>query len=1015
MEDLEREEELVAKARREELVFETFLYFKQEIEKYEQDETIDKSDDDLTEAFINLLELLQVYEDFNYVLFNPIRQVGYTLNPRSLSDLYDDITSNIDQRSTSYENFMPLLSDYADFGNMVNVREIENKSDNEGSYFRYSHTTDNNLEKYQILKSTDSYEKFKEINKMHCLAYAVKQKSSSASNKIFIQRILSKENINSFKTKNLTKYLEDLDFSINIAKYDDNFTKIIWHKLYKTNLKTENVINIILFRRHFMINEPAKFNGKMRSLSYIMKYLLAKNLLTNHKYNFTRNLTTKAKLTKEIVEKEQKKHPEYVEKPDITKDIYVADFESIVSTEKHKPFMLGFSHINKDKTEIIQAKTKDDINRNTMLTKMFEYIIKNKTEDYVVIYFHNLKYDFALIKMNPFITIKNEISKNTTIYAVNLLYKNTKITLKDSYKIIPFPLAKFKPLFCLPEGKKQFEYYKIINEKNFNKELIKLSEVKNPDKDYIINKNYFRILKCYRDYLDYDVKTLREGIKKYRILMQEITKIDSLKYLTLPSLSKDLANKYGSFTDTYLQSGNTQLYINESVEGGRTTLPDFIHDLLEEPTITEQKIKTNKNKIYTESNIQDFDAVSLYASAMLETSFSKGKAELIEDFSDLSIYSQYIVTVDFKVNKKQQIPIISRKINNKRIWTNQDQKEITICKTKLEDAIQFNEITDIKYHRGIGWPKKNGVNDNFKKLIIHLFNERKKAKKENNIPKSNMIKLLLNSLYGKCLISQQTTKTKYIRDIETESKFNKYLSNNFNKIIKYERYIYPNTLKNKLFKVKTISTTVNNYNMCHFGSFILAQSKHNMNRVTDIANTLKINILYTDTDSLHIESKYISQLSKTYKEKYNKELIGSNLGQFHVDFEFKNNKNQENIHSRLFIGLGKKVYLDVLTNIHIKKHKNYQKINQYIENNNINPDIFHFTDKKEEYHIRFKGASQINIENYARKNNLSILDLYKKLYNGEEITLDLTDGRARFEFSNNEVKTRQKYIKKFSF
>ena len=71
---------------------------------------------------------------------------------------------------------------------------------------------------------------------------------------------------------------------------------------------------------------------------------------------------------------------------------------------------------------------------------------------------------------------------------------------------------------------------------------------------------------------------------------------------------------------------------------------------------------------------------------------------------------------------------------------------------------------------------------------------------------------------------------------------------------------------------------------------ILAMSKRIMNEVMTLAEDLKINVYYQDTDSLHIESDKLEELRTVFKNKYNRELIGKNLGQFHSDFESSKGK-----------------------------------------------------------------------------------------------------------------------------
>ena len=52
-----------------------------------------------------------------------------------------------------------------------------------------------------------------------------------------------------------------------------------------------------------------------------------------------------------------------------------------------------------------------------------------------------------------------------------------------------------------------------------------------------------------------------------------------------------------------------------------------------------------------------------------------------------------------------------------------------------------------------------------------------------------------------------------------------------------------------------------------------------------LAEDLGILMVYTDTDSIHIESNKVKYLGEEFKNKYGQELIGKDLGQFHVDFD----------------------------------------------------------------------------------------------------------------------------------
>ncbi|GMF28911.1 unnamed protein product [Phytophthora fragariaefolia] len=109
----------------------------------------------------------------------------------------------------------------------------------------------------------------------------------------------------------------------------------------------------------------------------------------------------------------------------------------------------------------------------------------------------------------------------------------------------------------------------------------------------------------------------------------------------------------------------------------------------------------------------------------------------------------------------------------------------------------------------------------------------------------------------------------------------------------------------------------------HLGIQILDSSKHIMNRVMCLAENIDARIWYQDTDSMHIDYDSVQRLADAYRDLYSKELIGKQMGQFHVDFDLAGSKG--NIFARESIILGKKSYLDVLacdgndaTGLHIR-------------------------------------------------------------------------------------------------
>jgi hypothetical protein len=143
-----------------------------------------------------------------------------------------------------------------------------------------------------------------------------------------------------------------------------------------------------------------------------------------------------------------------------------------------------------------------------------------------------------------------------------------------------------------------------------------------------------------------------------------------------------------------------------------------------------------------------------------------------------------------------------------------------------------------------------------------------------------------------------------------------------------------------------------------------------MNEVICLAEDNSLNIYYQDTDSIHIEDKDIAVLSALYKNKYDKDLIGNNLGQFHSDFELEG--ANKNIIATDSIFLGKKSYVDKL-------------VGEDDAGNKING-----------FHFRMKGIPSKVVEYYCNENKITIFELYRKMYNGDMIDFDLTCGGTKF-------------------
>ena len=452
--------------------------------------------------------------------------------------------------------------------------------------------------------------------------------------------------------------------------------------------------------------------------------------------------------------------------------------------------------------------------------------------------------------------------------------------------------------------------------------------------------------------------------------------IDIDEILTASSLANKYfeVNLYNKIDNFYKLSGIPRAFIQKAIYGGRCMTRDNL-------------------KWYVKKSLCDFDARSLYPSAMNRLYCQTGKLELLQphelnlkyllehtasennqplEESPEKYISSYVVEIKIlKVNKHRHFPLIVVKDpitkTNKNI--NDAEGHIMIVDNiTLEDFVKYQNI-ECEIIRGYKWTDKKDFQ--IREVIKHIYDLRCEYKKVNN-PNEQVLKLIMNSTYGKTIQ----------KPIETTMKYLKYKSQKKNKdgelieISPLNNYLIKNSAKVKeinditknLCQVKE-SKQINDYaTNVLLGVQILSMSKRIMNEVMTLSEDLDIKIFYQDTDSMHIEKDTLKLLENEYLKVYNRELIGDKMGQFHNDFdEVKDGYTTESIF------LGKKAYIDILTN------------------DNADYGI----------HYRMKGIILECIKDYADSNNIEILDVYKKLLNNESITFDLLKVKCAFKTDKN--------------
>ena len=853
----------------------------------------------------------------------------------------------------------------------------------DGAFFPYVNLSDYDLSEYQIFTTIN-----KKNYKDNCLVYAIIRsqvfseeeidhlrfmiKTRSIPNNLILQ--IAKE----FKCHFIIRRIDekaDLQHQQNI-KIDTR--KKDWAKDFT------RTVDLLLFKNHYMINKPY---GNMKLITLLRKLFseglfrpitaCEQNLLSTSEYKNNLEDYKDLNYNSELC----------CSKIDSTKDkkektwsrIYYSDFETDSTISPHKPYL-----------NCTVYREKNQIHKMIFEGENISERLLKSLENNSLIYFHNLKYDACFFINNPdwdtqitersgtvlqivmtkYRTIENQKTKYRKVSVVE-----KRLTFRNSYSIIPSALKNFASMFNL-DVHKDIMAYKLYTQKNITRRKVSALEFQiqyyeeNKDKKSIreLKKDWQQLIEnaklanAYDDgkidimkyaiyYCNKDCVVLMKGLEKFnndlsKVFMSTNTQIPNVhNFISISSIGYYFAYKFGCFDGCYELSGKPQDFIQRCICGGRC-------------------MTANNKKLIVEDRLQDFDAVSLYPSAMkIMNGIPKGIPKILPlDVSkdELLNLDQFFIEINIKKLKCKSDyeykfgQIFKRNSEGSKIFDNKPVDHFYIDKVGFLDLLEFY---DFEYEFIRGYYFEDGFNNKINIFIEKLFDLRLKYKKEKN-PLQNTIKLLLNSIYGKSILKAITSETKSI----PKNQMIKYIWKNYN----YITEITENDNVQNVY-VKLVKPINNHFNLVHFGASVLSWSKHIMNRVISTAEQEGISIFYQDTDSLHIREEDVIKLAEIYKLKYNKELIGTSMTQFHTDFDnFEGSIG--NIYSRKLIALGKKSYLDILVD----------------EAGN------------EGYHIRLKGIPKQVILNKCKHENISVEELYLKLYNGEEITFNLLDGSNCF-------------------
>lgn len=966
-------------------------------------------------TFIKIILSQNVNQDYllrmGYVNQNGVKVYKGLINFEQISD----IVNNFKTHTMSQEVFgsdAETILDIIDFQPNIELKWLL-KSDNKyqkqsGAFFKYYHETTLDLTRYQVYAKKDK--KDDESCLIHALKLGGLDNYTLNQLKLLVGR-------NDIPLANLTKVSKELDIRINLH-LDTGTDSRSRKRVYNPNGKHEFNIGYLL--DHYFLNETTKYtsscikhyetvkdhklfpnvlyqSGKFRNNNdYISSFALLSLLL--EKKELLTPITMGncgSKSIEKIMDYEQLKSPrkacvctinkdeDYMDQlvgledicdckkdlfneykqcwtpvnqpvfagkykennPNDDYDIIFADFETFNNGKQHESFCISSSNNNVMTTHY----------GSNCAISFLESIKKHS-----VIIFHNLGFDirFLLKHLSYFGT---PIESGNSMKHLQCMYKNIRLVFKDSYAFLPFKLSSLPKMFNLNSGDKDAYPYDLINSKNIESLVsIKVAKKHCSDGEQLeknaiasgcVKDGKLDIKKYTIHYCEQDVRILAQAYTKFRAQILEITEFDIIKLISLPQLADNHFKRQGCYNDCFKFSGIANDFIRRCVVGGRVMV-------------------ANNTPIHCKEVLDDFDAVSLYPSAMHRLpGYLKGLPKVLSE-KQLRMFKQmqhkfdyYFIHVKITgVSLERSFPLCSVKTESgiRNFTNNLVGQEIYLDKVALEDLIEFQGV---QYKIIRGYYFNNGFNSKIKDSINFMFNERKKLKEQkNNLQQA--YKLILNASYGK-LIQKPINKTKIFHRGDHDMYFIK----NYNSIIEYSK------IDDDLIVVSKRKSIIKSMSPVHLGVQVLSMSKRIMNEVMCLAEDNNISIKYQDTDSMHLPSKDIEKLAELFKKEHKRDLIGEDLGQFHSDFDAPGT----DIHSTESIFLGKKSYADKLE----------------------------YTDKSGNqaiaYHIRMKGIPTSVVREVG-----PVMETYKKLFDGETVNFDLTSACPLEMNKNYTVSNRKK-------
>lgn len=407
--------------------------------------------------------------------------------------------------------------------------------------------------------------------------------------------------------------------------------------------------------------------------------------------------------------------------------LYTADFETTTNPDDCRVWAWGIMDI-------------DDIGNFNYGNNIGDFMVFLKLLAPSTLYFHNLKFDgeFLLTELfkNGFkhVKTKRELEKNTfttlisdkgQFYSMEICFGNKgthkeSIVIYDSYKIIPFPVAKVAETFKLPilKGEIDYDTYREVGH------MLSVEELAYLRNDVEIMARALKVL------FEQGLTKMTQGANALFDYKRIIGKTRFIKWFPIPDYDSDIRQAYkGGFT--YLNPKFKEVDIGEGLVFDVNSLYPYV--MYTEPL-------PYGEGIYFEGQYQPDPDRPLYV-CMITCQFE--------------VKEGYIPTIQLK-NNLSFVPT--------QYLTSSNGEDVTMCLTNVDLALflEHYNVYNIEYHSG--W-KFRAAHDMFKDYIDKWIKIKIESSENGNGGMRTLAKLMLNALYGKFGTNPNVrSKYPYFRD-----------------------------------------------------------------------------------------------------------------------------------------------------------------------------------------------------------------------------------------------------------